>query len=74
MRAMASHYRPGTQMHAFARAHDNVAGVNEVMLDLLYGSNPITDDELRRLIEKRPHVYGRFSGYLGKRKGIPHAA
>jgi hypothetical protein len=38
------------------------------MLDLLYGTNPITDDELRGLISKRPGVYGRYSGYLGKRK------
>jgi hypothetical protein len=37
------------------------------MLDLLFGANPITDDELRALIAKRPHVYGRFAGYLGKR-------
>lgn len=70
MLSMASHYRPGTQAHAFARSHDNVAGANEVMLTLLYGDNPITDKELRALIEKRPAVYGRFEGYLGKRPGL----
>ena len=37
------------------------------MMDLLYGINAITDDELRALIKKRPHVYGRYAGYLGKR-------
>jgi len=66
-RAMASNYKPGTQMHHFARAHDNIAGGNEVMLELLFGANPITDDELRKLIAKRPERYGRFAGYLGKR-------
>lgn len=40
---------------------------DQAMLDLLYGVNPITDDELRKLIEKRPGVYGRYAGYLGKR-------
>lgn len=63
----ASHFKPGTQSHAFYAAHDNTAGGNEVMLDLLFGSNPITDDELRALIAKRPATYGRFAGYLGKR-------
>lgn len=63
----AAHFRPGTQARAFYEAHDNIAGGNLVMLDLLFGPNPITDDELRSLIVKRPHVYGRFSGYLGTR-------
>jgi hypothetical protein len=67
MLSMASHYRPGTQAHAFARAHDHVAAVNETMPDLLFGLNPISDDELRRLIEKRPQTYSRFAGYLGTR-------
>jgi hypothetical protein len=37
------------------------------MMDLLFGPNPITDDELRKLIAKRPEVYGRYASYLGKR-------
>lgn len=39
-----------------------------VMMELLYGSNPITDAELAKLIEKRPHVYGKYAGYIGKRE------
>ncbi len=66
-RSMASHYKPGTQMHHFATAHDNMAGGNEVMQELLFGSNPISDAELAALIAKRPATYGRFAGYLGKR-------
>lgn len=45
-----------------------ISEANETMLDLLFGPNPITDDELRALIKKRPEVYGRFAVYLGKRK------
>lgn len=60
-------FHPKSQMAAFYRAHRQVCDQNEVMLDLLYGPNPLTDDELRRLIAKDPHRYGRFEGYLGKR-------
>jgi hypothetical protein len=48
-------------------ANARIASGNQTMLDLLYGPNPISDDELRALIQKRPEVYGRFAGYLGKR-------
>lgn len=65
---MAHLYRPGSQAHHFALSHDRVADQNEVMMDLLHGPNPITDDELRRLIERRPGKYARFAGFLGKRK------
>jgi len=63
-----SYYPRKSQLHAFYEAHDNIAGGNETMLDLLFGSNPITDEELRKLIEKRPATYGRFAGYIGTRK------
>jgi hypothetical protein len=59
--------RERTQNQMFQHAHDRSAAGNTVMMDLLYGPNPITDDELRKLIAKRPEVYARFAGYLGKR-------
>jgi hypothetical protein len=58
-----------SQHERFFTSHDVVAAGNATMLDLLFGTNPISDDELRRLVEKRPHVYGKFAGYLGKRSG-----
>lgn len=64
---MRSYYRPRTQMRYLAEAHDKIADANEAMLDLLFGANPITDDELRTLIEKHPERYARFAGYLGTR-------
>lgn len=67
MARMQDYYRPGTPMRAWAEAHDKIADANLAMLDLLYGTNPITDDELRALIERHPERYGRFAGYLGKR-------
>lgn len=56
-----------TQEQHFWAAHRRISDANEAMMDLLYGPNPITDQELQKLIEKRPATYGRFAGYIGKR-------
>lgn len=57
--------KPQKQM--WREADARAARLNSAMLEMLFGSNPITDDELRKLISRRPHIYGRFAGYLGKR-------
>ena len=49
-------------------AERKTSEANQAMLGLLYGANPITDEELSKLINKRPNIYGRFAGYIGKRK------
>lgn len=60
--------QPGrSQEEHFSHAHAKSAGADETMLNLLYGPNAISDDELRKLIAKRPHVYGKYAAYLGKR-------
>lgn len=59
--------RPMTARQHFELSHRRLSDANEAMLELLYGPNQITDDELRKLIEKRPNVYSRFASYLGKR-------
>jgi len=62
-----------SQEEHFTHPHAKSAGADETMLNLLYGPNPITDDELRKLIAKRPHVYGKYAAYLGKRgQGAKH--
>ncbi len=63
----ASYFPLKSQARAFYEAHDNISGGNETMLALLFGPNPISDAELQKLIEKRPSVYSRFAGYIGKR-------
>ena len=35
--------------------------------EFLTGPNPLTDDELRALIERRPSKYSKFSHYIGTR-------
>jgi hypothetical protein len=64
----SSTVHPKSQMHRFYKAHEAISDQNEVMLELLYGANPITDAELSKLIERNPGRYGRFAGYLGKRE------
>lgn len=55
------------QAQQYESARKRIAAANAAMLHLLFGQNPITDAELVCLIAKRPEVYGRFAGYIGKR-------
>lgn len=57
----------GTQRSMMDTSFAKIAEANETMVDLLFGPNSISDDELRALIKKRPHVYEKFAVYLGKR-------
>lgn len=56
-----------SSIQIFYENQRKIANLNEAMMEMLYGPNSITDNELKKLIEKRPHVYGRFAGYIGKR-------
>jgi hypothetical protein len=58
-----------TSAQHYQQARRKSAASHATMLDLLFGSNPISDDELRKLIAKRPEIYGKYAGYLGKRAG-----
>lgn len=57
-----------TQKDLYYAAERKSASLDKLMLEMLYGAHPITDAELGALIAKRPHVYGRYAGYIGKRK------
>jgi hypothetical protein len=67
MTMSAQSRQPMNQFHAFYQSSRAIAQANLLMLELLYGENPITDRELSRLIDRYPARYGRFAGYLGKR-------
>lgn len=62
-------YNQADQTDMFYRAGRELTDKHLVAMDLLFGSNPMTDDELRKLIDKRPNVYSTYSGYLGTRVG-----
>jgi hypothetical protein len=55
-----------SQLEHYVEAQKRIARENVVMMDLMFGANPITRAELRALIAKRPATYGRFASYLDK--------
>jgi len=54
-----------TQEQMFYEAGRKVADGNDAMMDLIRAGD-ITNGELQALIAKRPSVYGRFQGFVGK--------
>lgn len=61
-------FKQPTQAQIFYHVCREQTEKDMVMMDLLFGSNPISDVELNALIAKRPHVYSRYAGYLGTRE------
>jgi hypothetical protein len=53
-----------SQLALYYTAERNSALLNEAFLEIMTGPHPMTREELRKLIAKRPSVYGRFSGWL----------
>ena len=59
--------KPKSQYQLFWEAHHKIAELNNAFMDLVNDPvNPLTNEDLESLIKKRPHVYGRFSGLVGK--------
>ena len=58
-----------TQMQLYQEAERKLAEANEALMDMVNDPvNPMTNDDLERLIARWPERYGRFSGFLGKLK------
>jgi hypothetical protein len=58
-----------SQADMFYKACRAQSEKDQTALDLLYGYNPINDLELAKAIERRPALWLRYAGYLGKRVG-----
>jgi hypothetical protein len=56
-----------SQRQMFYEASRRISDADQTMMELLFGVNPITDEELRKAIAKRPSVYKRYEGYIGRR-------
>lgn len=41
-------------------AEKRSATINSAFVEIQQGPNPLSDEELRKLAEKRPEVWGRF--------------
>ena len=58
-----------TQMQLYQEAERKLAEANEAFMDMVNDPvNPLTNDDLERLIARWPERYGRFSGFFGKLK------
>lgn len=56
-----------TQLQMFYEAHRKIADLNNTFMELIrHPTNPMTREDLKALIAKRPYVYGRFAGFLDK--------
>lgn len=56
-----------TQAQQFTLAHRKIADLNNAFMEMVNcKENPMTREDLEALIAKRPHVYGRFAGFLDK--------
>ncbi|MDW9531927.1 hypothetical protein RWE87_13555 [Sinorhizobium meliloti] len=56
---------PLTQYQHFEIARRKIADANLTFMELAnHPTNPMTREDLQRNIERRPHVWGRFAGFL----------
>ena len=60
------------QMQYFWESHKRLADADKAFLELVNDpKNPMTNDDLSRLIARYPERYGRFAGFVGKLKDAP---
>jgi hypothetical protein len=56
-----------TQSQHFELSRRKIAALNSAFMEMVNcRENPLTRGDLEKLIAKRPHIYGRFSGFLDK--------
>ncbi len=58
-----------TQMQMYREVEQKIFRENQAFMDMVNDPvNPLTNDDLERLIARWPERYGRFSSFLGKLK------
>ena len=58
-----------TQKQMYYEAERHSANLNQAFMDMVnHPTNPLTNSDLRKLIERRPDTYGRFQNFIGKLK------
>ena len=58
-----------TQLQMMRDAEQRIFRLNEAVMGLInHPTNPMTNQDLERLIAQWPERYGRFSGFLGALK------
>ena len=68
----ASHYfryNDKSSRAMYYRAHDQIAGVNELFMELLnHPTNPLTPADVDRLVARDSAHYGQFAGFGTKKE------
>lgn len=55
------------QRRMFYAAQEKTAAENRAFMDAVNDpANPMTNDDLRKLVERHPDRYGRFAHFIGK--------
>ena len=52
------------QKQLFEQERKKIAETNALFMEMKSGKDPLTDEELRKLIKKRPNLWGRFKNFL----------
>ena len=56
-----------SQLQLFWEEHHKIAELNNGIMEMINDPvNPLTNEDLEALIKRRPYVYGKFSGLVGK--------
>ena len=53
-----------TQKQIYEQERKKIADINALFMEMRTSEDPITDEELRKLIKKRPSLWGRFKNLL----------
>lgn len=55
-----------TQMQIYEQERERIASVNRMFMDMVNDPhNPLTNDDLVKLVDKFPERWGQFSGFIG---------
>lgn len=55
-----------TQMQIYEQERERIASRNRMFIDMVNDPhNPLTNDDLVKLVAKFPERWGRFSGFIG---------
>ena len=52
-----------TQLQMYEEARRKLAAANQTFVEIMTGANPLTPDELRRLIGKHPSLWKRYEKF-----------
>lgn len=70
---MREHFNPSDKSSKamFYRSHDALAARNAAFMELLtHPTNPLTPEDVDKLVARNPDRYGAYAGYGTKTKGI----